>query len=94
MWIYVSYYLVDQFILLEVFWEIFSNELGHSVVLTHKEHVHAGHHDDDEDGDDDDDNNDDDAADYDEDDENNNDDLEDNGDIKNDKWWVDIWTTL
>ena len=55
MWIYISSYLIDQFILLEVFWEIFSNELGHSVVLTHEEHVHAGHHDDDEDVDDDDD---------------------------------------
>ena len=36
-------YLVDQFVLLEVFWEIFPDQFGDSVVLPHEEHVHAAH---------------------------------------------------
>ena len=51
--IYIGYvhvflsHLIDQFILLEVLWEIFPNQLGHSVVLPHEQHVHAADHDDD-----------------------------------------------
>ena len=42
-------YLIDEFILLEVFWEIFSYQLGHSVVLAHEQHMHAGDYNDDDD---------------------------------------------
>ena len=52
--VYIGYvhvflsHLIDEFILLQVFWEIFSNQLGHSIVLPHEQHVHAADRDDDD----------------------------------------------